>query len=139
MAVIIDNKTRIPFLRGMLTHYLIENAFTFEEAYEVADQVRTALQKKEEVSREQALKIIRDTVNDLFGDRAYGDGVFWSPGEREILVEDSQGRRPFSRARVSSSFTLTGVDDAQAYSIAEELLNGFQRLLDVPVGVEPAG
>lgn len=127
MAVIIDEDTRIPFLRGMLTHYLIENAFTFEEAYEVADQVRTAFQKKDEVTRDQALKIIRDTVNDLFGDRAYGDGVFWAPGDREILVEDSQGRRPFSRARVSSSLTLTGVDDGQAYQIAEEMLNEFQR------------
>ena len=127
MAVIIDDAHRIPFLRGMLTHYLIQNAFSFEEAYEVADRVRKALQKTEEVTREDMLKIIRDGVQDLYGDRAYGDGVFWAPGEREVLVEDSQGRRPFSRARVSHSLTVTGVDDAQAYSIAEEMLAEFRR------------
>jgi 2-phosphoglycerate kinase len=127
MAVIIDDEKRIPFLRGMLTHYLIENAFSFEEAYEVADMVRSSLQKKDEVPREDALRIIRDSVSQLFGDRAYGDGVFWAPGGREVLVEDSQGRRPFSRARVSHSLTLTGIDDAQAYSIAEEMLGEFRR------------
>ena len=127
MAVIIDGDTRIPFLRGMLTHYLIENAFAFEEAYEVADRVRSALQKKDEVTRDRALEIIQEVVGDLYGDRPYGDGIFWAPGEREILVEDTQGRRPFSRARVSNSLTLTGVDGGQAYRIAEEILNEFKR------------
>ncbi|MBS12529.1 MAG: hypothetical protein CME19_13105 [Gemmatimonadetes bacterium] len=127
MAVIIDGDQRIPFLRGMLTHYLIENDFTFEEAYEVADRVRSTLQKEDEVGREDALQIIRDSVQDLFEDRAYGDGVFWAAGGKEILVEDSQGCRPFSRARVSNSFTLTGIDDEQAYEIAEEMLKTFRR------------
>ena len=127
MAVIIDNDTRIPFLRGMLAHYLIEQAFSFDEAYEVADSVRSALQKHDEIDSKDALRIIKEKIEDLYGDRAYGDGIFWEPGEREVLVEDSQGRRPFSRARLSQSLKLTGVDDAQAYSIAEMMLNEFRR------------
>lgn len=126
MAVIIDNKKRIPFLRGMLTHYLIEHSFTFEEAYEVADSVRSALSKMEEISRSDALKLISKSVSDLYGERAFGDGVFWEPGGREIIVEDSQGRHPFSRARVSHSLTLAGVDDSRAYEIAEDMLSNFR-------------
>lgn len=128
MAVIIDSKKRIPFLRGMLTHYLIEHGFSFEEAYEVADRVRTALQKHDEVESDRVLKIVKDAVEKLYGDeRPFGNGVFWEPGEIEVLVEDSQGRRPFSRARLSNSFTLTGIDDAQAYRIAEDILTGFRQ------------
>ena len=127
MAVIIDEEKRIPFLRGMLTHYLIEHQFSFEEAYEVADRVRSALQKEEEIPREDVLKIIQKCVQELYGERSFGDGGFWEPGAIEVLVEDDQGRRPFSRARVSSSLTLTGVDDARAYAIADELLSEFRR------------
>jgi 2-phosphoglycerate kinase len=126
MAVIIDNEKRIPFLRGMLTHYLIEHSFTFEEAYDVADSVRSALSKKEEISRGDALELISKSVNDLYGERSFGDGVFWEPGGGEIIVEDSQGRRPFSRARVSHSLTLAGVDDSRAYKIAEDMLSTFR-------------
>jgi 2-phosphoglycerate kinase len=127
MAVIIDNHKRIPFLRGMLTHYLIEHGFTFEEAYEVADSVRSALSKHDEISREDTLKSIRRSVADLYGDRRFGDGIFWEPGEKEILVEDDQGRRPFSRARLSHSLTITGVDDSRAYKIAEDMLSKFRQ------------
>jgi 2-phosphoglycerate kinase len=127
MAVIIDNKKRIPFLRGMLTHYLIEHAFSFEEAYEVADSVRSAMSKTEEISREVALEMILQSVNNLYGDRSFGDGVFWEPGGgKEIIVEDAEGRRPFSRARVSHSLTLAGVDDSRAYKIAEDMLSSFR-------------
>ena len=127
MAVIIDGKKRIPFLRGMLAHYLIDHTFPFEEAYEVADRVRSALQKKEEIPREDVLELVRESVNALYGERGFGNGVFWEPGGRDVLVEDSQGRRPFSRARVSLSLTLSGVDDTQAYTIAEDILSGFRQ------------
>ncbi|MCH2665490.1 hypothetical protein MK139_14230, partial [bacterium] len=62
MAVIIDNDTRIPFLRGMLAHYLIEQAFSFDEAYEVADSVRSALQNHDEVESKEVLSIIKEKI-----------------------------------------------------------------------------
>ena len=42
MATIIDGKKRIPFRRGMLTLYLINRGFAYEEADELANAVRTA-------------------------------------------------------------------------------------------------
>ena len=125
MAMIIDGEKRIPFLRGMLTHYLIEHGFSFQEAYQLADRVRTALQKRNEVSAKRMVKLVQSHVQELFGDRAIGNGVFWEPGPRQVLVEDAQGRRPFSRGRLSRSLTISGLDDMRAYGIAERILADF--------------
>ncbi len=41
MADIIDGKKRIPFMRGMLVHHLIQHGLDHEAAFEVADEVRS--------------------------------------------------------------------------------------------------
>ena len=95
MATILDGENQIPFLRGMLTHYLIEHEFSFQEAYQVADSIRAALQKKQELQGKDMIELVRTHVHKLFGDRPIGDGVFWEPMSRQLLVED--GRRTSDR------------------------------------------
>ncbi len=126
MSTIVDGEKRIPFLRGMLTHYLIEHEFTFDEAYRVADRVRSDLQKEDDVPRSEFLERVQDAVHDLYGERTIGDGVFWEPGERQVLVEEDEGGyRPFSRSRLSLSLAISGLDDQRAYRIAEQVLADF--------------
>jgi 2-phosphoglycerate kinase len=111
----------------MLTHYLISQGLSFKEAYQVSDQVRGAIQKRKTVSGRRMIDLVHDHARELVGDRPIGDGVFWAAGSRQILVEDEQGTRPFSREHLSRSFEVTGVDESQAYRIAERIAADFIR------------
>lgn len=121
MATIVDGQKRIPFLRGMLTHYLLEHGFSFQEAYQVADRIRRATQERKKISAERMLELIHTHVQELFGDRPIGNGIFWAPGARQILVEDEGGSRPFSREHLANSLTILGVDEDEAYRAAERI------------------
>lgn len=125
MAIIVDSGRRIPFLRGMLTHYLLEQGFSFREAYQVADRVRNSIQKQKKVPAGRMIDLVHTHARELFADRPVGDGVFWVPRSRQILVEDALGTRPFSKDHLSDSLAITGVDESQAYRIAERIEGDF--------------
>ena len=125
MATIVDGKKRIPFLRGMLAHYLIDHGLSFRDAYEVADRLRSDIQKKKEVQAKTMVELVHTHVKGLFGDRPIGDGVFWEPRPRQILVEGEHGRRPFSREHLSNSLVISGLEEDQAYRIALQIAMGF--------------
>ena len=56
MATIIDGKTRIPFMRGMLVHHLIQRGMAHGEARDIANAVRDLLGKQSEVSRKEMVR-----------------------------------------------------------------------------------
>ena len=62
MATIIDGKKRIPFMRGMLVHHLIQRGFDHDEAYDVADSVRQVVRELGEVDKKDMLKHIAETL-----------------------------------------------------------------------------
>lgn len=125
MATIDDGGKRTPFLRGMLTHYLLEQGFTFLEAYQLADKVRGAIQKRKTVNAQEIIDIVYSNSRELFGDRPIGNGVFWAPRSQQIYVEDESGNRPFSREHLSQSLRISGVDEDQAYRISERIEADF--------------
>ena len=85
MATIVDGKKRIPFLRGMLAHYLIEHGFAFQDAYGLADRVRRSLQKKKDIQAKEMADLVHDQVKREYGDRNIGDAIFWEPTSRQFL------------------------------------------------------
>ena len=105
----------------MLTHYLLEQGFSFREAYQVADRVRSSIQKQKKVPAGKMIDLVHTHAHELFADRPVGDGVFWAPRSRQVLVEDDLGTRPFSKDHLSDSLAITGVDESQAYRIAERI------------------
>jgi 2-phosphoglycerate kinase len=121
LATIVDNGKEIPFLRGMLTHYLIGRGFSFKEAYEVADEVRGALHKRKTISAQRMVSLVRKQAKELAADHDIGDGLFWIPRSRQVLVEDSGEKRPFSREHLAHSLNISGVNEDQAYRIAEQI------------------
>ena len=125
VATILDGENRIPFLRGMLTHYLIGHGFTFEEAYQVADSIRGALQKKQELKKKDMIDLVRTHVQDLLGDRLIGDGIFWEPMSRQLLIDDDDGRALFSLERLANSLTRPGLDLNRAHSISRKIETDF--------------
>lgn len=121
MATIVDGKKRIPFLRGMLAHYLIEHGFTFQEAYGVADKVRRGLQKVKDIEAQEMADLVKSVAQKQFEERAIGDGIFWEPTARQIFVADGENRTLFSQERLADSLHATGLDHDLAHEIARRI------------------
>ncbi|MDA0334986.1 MAG: hypothetical protein O2782_07480, partial [bacterium] len=62
MATITDGKKRIPFMRGMLVHHLIQSGFDHDEAYRLADEVRGVIGQRKTVARKEILDLIADLL-----------------------------------------------------------------------------
>lgn len=126
MADIVDGKKRIPFMRGMLVHHLIQHGFDQEAAYRVADDVRSALRTlKNDIGRDDLLKLIRDLLIREHADNDIRDLVFWEPVPTSITVDLGDSAHPFSRERLAHSIQAAGLgpDDALAVaSIVEDRL-----------------
>ena len=121
MATIVDGKKRIPFLRGMLAHYLIEHGFAFQDAYKFADGIRRSLQKAKDINAEDMADLVRKQVQREFGDRMIGDAIFWEPTSRQIFIEEGEERALFSLERLADSLEAIGLDHDLAHQIASEV------------------
>ena len=77
MATIVDGKKRIPFMRGMLVHYLIEHDFDHEDARDVANSVRESLGKADDVCKKDMVQLVDKAIRKKRGAHEVGDLVFW--------------------------------------------------------------
>lgn len=127
MATIVDGKKRIPFLRGMLAHYLIEHGFAFQEAYKFADGIRRSLQKAKDIDAEAMADLVRNQVVREFGNRSIGDAIFWQPTSRQIFIEEGEDRALFSLDRLADSLEAIGLDRDLAYRIAAQVEQELSR------------
>jgi 2-phosphoglycerate kinase len=121
MATIVDGKKRIPFMRGMLVHYLIQRGFAQEEARQIANAVRDSLGKQKDVSRKDMVRLVEKLVAKEHGERLVGDLVFWERLPTTITVERKKGSRPFSKELLSHSIQATGLAPDQAYKVAQTI------------------
>ena len=94
MVTIVDGKKRIPYLRGMLVQYLFERGFSHDQAYELADAVRTALSKRQDVNKAEVVELIDRLIGERFGNRTVGDLVFWERPTTAIAVGRRQRHNP---------------------------------------------
>ena len=127
MATIVDGKKRIPFMRGMLVHHLIQRGFDHDEAYGIADEVRTEVRQRKEVERSQILDLIAALLERDHPDRPLGNLLFWEPAPTTITVDRDAGPRPFSRELLSHSIQAAGLSPARSYELARTV---EERLLD---------
>ena len=122
MATIVDGKKRIPFMRGMLVHYLIERGFSYEDARAVANAVRASLGKVELVRKKDMVQLVNKAIRKQVGSYEAGDLIFW---ERQptttIIVERKSGSRPFSKELLSDSIQASGLAPDQSYEIAQTI------------------
>ena len=119
MADIIDGKKRIPFMRGMLVHHLIQHGLDHETAYDVADEVRSALRgRKDDVGRDELLTLINDLLTQAQADHKIRDLVFWEPVPTSITVDVRDSAHPFSRERLAHSVQVAGLAPDQALEMA---------------------
>ena len=121
VATIIDGKKRIPFMRGMLVHHLIERGFDHDEAYDIADSVRQVVREMGDVSKKAMLELIAGLLREQYGARQIGDLVFWERRPTAINVDRKSGPRPFSKESLSRSLQASGLAPDAAFDIAREI------------------
>ena len=121
MPTIVDGKKRIPFMRGMLVHYLIERGFNYEIALDVADSVRQSLGKTDDVRKKDMIQIVDKELQKKTPQQEVGDLVFWERQSTTISVERKNGSRPFSKELLSHSIQASGLPPDQSYEIARSI------------------
>ena len=121
MATIVDGKKRIPFMRGMLVHYLIERGFSYEDARAVANAVRASLGKAESVRKKDMVQLVNSAIRKGFDTYEVGDLIFWERQPTTIIVERKSGSRPFSKELLSDSIQASGLAPDQSYEIAQTI------------------
>lgn len=121
MATIVDGKKRIPFMRGMLVHHLIQRGFDHDEAYGIADEVRVELRSRKDVARDEILGLIESLLARDHADRTVADLVFWERAPTSITVARKSGDRPFSKELLSHSVQASGLRPEMAYRLAQRV------------------
>ena len=104
-------------MRGMLVHHLIQLGFDYDQAYELADDVRAALREKTDVDKKEITRVIRQLLATHHKDQLVGDLVFWEPRPMSVTV----GSRPFSREMLSNSIQASGLQADQSFEIARDI------------------
>ena len=129
-----DSPTKIPFLRGILTHSLQESGLPFDEAYALASEVREELSDKLEITTAE----LRETV--LKHIERYGPTVVQRylnptvlPGT--ILVRDAEGHtRQFSRQEHRRLLESSGLSYEESTAVTAALFSHMikRNLSEIP-------
>jgi 2,3-bisphosphoglycerate-independent phosphoglycerate mutase len=121
LSVVYASGFRQRFLRGMVTHDLVQRGLDFDSAYAVANTIRDRLANRDEVETVELRDLIQQELEKLYGPEL-------SPALRDparpaptIRVNYRDQEQPFSRGLLARSIEAAGVDLDRAYGIVTEL------------------
>ncbi|MFQ5738958.1 MAG: ATP cone domain-containing protein [Acidobacteriota bacterium] len=117
---VIDGEEQFPFLRGMMTHSLIERGLSFKQAYDAANLVRERLRDKKTVTRRELEKLTSSILKEKYGDR-YGQKPEPVVSPSPTILVKGEEAMPFSKGILSQSLQASGLDPSIAYAIAREI------------------
>ncbi len=121
LQVVFSDGSRQRFLRGMITHDLVQRGLEFEQAYATASAVRDQLAGRDEVTSTEVRDLVMGHV-----ERALGGEL--PPGltakvkpvpQRQVLYHGQ--KQPFSRGLLARSILAAGIDIDRAYTLIAEL------------------
>ena len=120
LVVVSADGSRQRFLRGMVTHDLIQRGLDFDPAYAIARAIRDRLAERDEVTTRE----LRDLIDEEI-ERTQQD----TSRLRPAVASESQGLRvvyagqeqPFSRGLLARSIHAAGLDLDRAYRLVTEL------------------
>jgi len=119
--VVHSKKQRQRFLRGMVTHDLVQRGLGFDSSYAVAQSIRDLLSDREEVTTAELRDLIAEQLERIFGAEIPLElrSPFNPPSE---LTVHAQGQdQPFSRGLLARSIHAAGLDLDRSYRLVTEL------------------
>ena len=112
---------RHPFLRGMVTHGLVERGLSFDDAYAIARALRDRIADRGEITTGELEELIDRQLVETFGADAYAR--LEPPARRgtELSVVYHGEPQPFSRGLLARTINAAGIDLDRAYRLVTEL------------------
>ncbi|MEM1178986.1 MAG: 2,3-bisphosphoglycerate-independent phosphoglycerate mutase [Acidobacteriota bacterium] len=115
------------FLRGVLTHYLTERGFDFDDAYALARALRDHFAGRSEVEKSEIKDALVERVESTYGSAAV-EQLRHRPAAAPRLTLVASGRRqPFSRGLLAQSMHGAGLDFDRAYHLVTQLEGELRR------------
>ena len=116
-----EEQTRIPFLRGILIHSLQDSGIGFQQAHDIASDIRNRLSDVELISTDDLKSMVTDCLKSSRGE----DTVFRYENRNNLLmvqVEQQCGRiNPFSRLQFRHSLETIGLKSKESDDVVQML------------------
>lgn len=122
LEVIGQDKSRHPFMRGMLAHKLIQRGLSFDQAYQISKDAKMFFQEQAEVSSDSLMDSVDELILSRYGKevlKGLTKGVF--PTGKQIFVFRRNATAPFSKGLLTQSITASGLKPEEAFQIAFDL------------------
>jgi 2-phosphoglycerate kinase len=117
-----EEDTKVPFLRGILTRSLQDVGLDFEEAYDLASDVRDSLSDQSRISTSDLRKRVAARLREVHGDylaNRYESGV---DSLEQVMINGEGGQlTPFSEEFMGKSLELSGIAPEEARSLSRML------------------
>jgi 2-phosphoglycerate kinase len=116
------DKSSVPFLRGILTQSLIDAGLSFDDAYKLADDIRTQLSDVEVISTEALREMVAGELR-LHKDKAALELYKRGPDRGrliEVFDEENQST-PFSKGFLGRSMEICAFPMEKRYRIASAI------------------
>ena len=117
--VIRPDKSKHPFMRGMLAHKLMQRGLSFDQAYQISKDARSYFQQQSEVTTESLMQSVDELIVARYGKeilKKLNSELF--PSGKQISVYRRNATAPFSKGLLTQSITSAGVKPEEAYQIA---------------------
>ncbi|MEM8933459.1 MAG: hypothetical protein AAGE94_19875, partial [Acidobacteriota bacterium] len=121
--VVSSDGRRQRFLRGVLTHDLVQRGVDFDDAYAIARTVRDLVADRQDVSTHEIRDHVQERLESTFG---VEQATRWlntvpAPVVAGLRVDSPGQSRPFSRGLLARSLSAAGLDFDRAYRRVTEL------------------
>ena len=68
LQVIRPDKSKHPFMRGMLAHKLMQRGLSFDQAYQIAEDAKSFFHEQSEVTSESLMKSVDELIVSRYGE-----------------------------------------------------------------------
>ena len=122
LKVISNNNESWPFMRGILTHSLVQHGMEFNKAYRVAQQVKRSLSGKETIAKDELRTIVEDEIKVNLGHedlKKIKQPLDVSLATIKVVSEDSSA--PFSKGLLARSLMAAGIPPNHTHQMAQEI------------------
>jgi 2,3-bisphosphoglycerate-independent phosphoglycerate mutase len=109
------------FLRGMVTHDLVQRGLPFDDAYAIARSIRGQIDEREEVTTDEIRDLIHESLEGCYG-RDLPRGLtepLKPPPVLQVIYHGQQ--QPFSRGLLARSIHAAGLSLDSAYRLVTRL------------------
>lgn len=128
LQVISSTGERSRFLRGVITHDLMQRGLDFDDAYAVARAIRDRLSDREEIETAELRDVVVRQVEEMLGeDLARRAATEPTPAPSPLRVIYHGQEQPFSRGLLARSIHAAGLELDRAYARVGELEGELRR------------